>query len=71
MASFTIPNDYTACETYRGCIIALRNGRYSVFEQSAISPQAGARWPETYNTRAEARGSIDFAIKHERFVESR
>jgi 3'-phosphoadenosine 5'-phosphosulfate sulfotransferase (PAPS reductase)/FAD synthetase len=64
---FSIPDEYTFCGEYRGLIVAVRNGRYSIFEQSNISPDTGARWPETYDTRDQVERSIDFAIKHHQF----
>jgi hypothetical protein len=67
VAQFSIPNDYTACEEYRGCIIGIRNARYSVFEQSSLNPETGASWPESYDTRQQARASIDHAIKVHHF----
>lgn len=51
-----IPNEYTACEKYRGHVIALRHNWYSVFTDT------GARWPETYQSREGARRSIDFDL---------
>lgn len=48
-----LPNEYTACEEYRGLTIAIRHNWYSVFTPT------GARWPEVYQSRAGARRSVD------------
>ena len=54
----TVPNEFTACEEYRGFIIATRAGNYVAFRD-------GARWtdpagtPYRRDTRAQMRHSID------------
>lgn len=52
-----IPADYTACEPYRGHVIAIRHNSYSIFTET------GARYPEHYGDRASARRSIDQYIR--------
>jgi hypothetical protein len=50
-----LPNEYTGCEEYQGFTIAWRtnDNSYSIFTAS------GARYPERYGNRADARRSIE------------
>ena len=52
-----IPNEYAACEEYRGFVIATRNTWYFVFCET------NARWTHSYASRACARKDIDTIIE--------
>lgn len=47
-----LPNDFTACETYRGCIIAVRGDYYRAFKN-------GYRTGYVAKTRADLRRILD------------
>jgi hypothetical protein len=51
-----IPNEFTLCESYRGWTIALRDGRYSIWNRRGYCRGGHA------GERAEARRMIDNQI---------
>lgn len=51
--AFNIPNEFTGCEEYRGHVIAICQGRYSIWNN------AGNCRGGHYATRADARSALD------------